>query len=70
MWSYKGHIIQKFKGHKGKSIWSMCVDKGEKSVFTGGGDNSVRMWSLEKGETTKEENTKSLNLQVPLKNFN
>lgn len=63
MWSYKGQILQQFKGHKGKSIWSICVDKGEKLVFTGGGDNSVRMWSLLASQG-KEANTKSLDLKV------
>lgn len=42
----------------------MCIDKGQKHVFTGGGDNSVRVWSLEEKEATKEENSKSLDLQV------
>ncbi|KAL4231612.1 WD repeat-containing protein 6 [Mactra antiquata] len=46
VWSYSGKVIQKFKGHKGKSIWSMCVDKEEKNIVTGGGDNSIRIWSL------------------------
>ena len=93
MWSYAGKVVQKLKGHKGKSIWSLCIkegmqqnemsrtgvkhlgkvqlpikgdnqksskedngDKGSYSatvVFTGGGDNSIRMWSVDQaGETT------------------
>ena len=65
VWSYQGHILQKLKGHKGKSIWSMCIDMAEKHVLTGGGDNSVRMWSLDRPaeQTSGEENT-SLDLQV------
>jgi len=43
----------------------MCIDMGEKHVLTGGGDNSVRMWSLDRPaeQTSGEENT-SLDLQV------
>ena len=40
-------MIDKFKGHKGKSIWSLAVDKGENHVVTGGGDHSIRLWKLQ-----------------------
>lgn len=30
----------------GKSIWSLAVDQNKQVISTGGGDGSVRLWSL------------------------
>lgn len=30
VWSHSGEVISTFRGHKGKSIWSMAVDKEHK----------------------------------------
>ena len=49
VWGYDGNIHRKFKGHQGKSIWSMTATEDEKFLVTGGGDASVRLWSLDKG---------------------
>ncbi|XP_052225658.1 WD repeat-containing protein 6-like isoform X3 [Dreissena polymorpha] len=65
IWSYEGRMIHKFKGHKGKSIWSVCIDKGEKLVFTSGGDHSVRAWSLQAAQAAvKQTETSTLDLQL------
>ncbi|WAR22367.1 WDR6-like protein [Mya arenaria] len=112
VWSYEGQIIQKLKGHKGKSIWSLCAGKGNNTdikggnqeyskgrnsvvnregiqdqsmasnssylkvkgdeenresnlVFTGGGDNSIRMWRLQNQQEVHLKNeTHTLNLQA------
>ncbi|XP_064601080.1 tRNA (34-2'-O)-methyltransferase regulator WDR6-like [Liolophura sinensis] len=47
VWDYDGNIIQKYKGHRGKSIWSLSVDREGKFVATGGGDHSIRLWKLQ-----------------------
>ncbi|XP_013403103.1 WD repeat-containing protein 6 [Lingula anatina] len=46
VWNYEGQVLQKFKGHKGKSIWSLAVNETDSLVATGGGDCSVRLWHL------------------------
>ncbi|XP_035825991.1 WD repeat-containing protein 6 isoform X2 [Aplysia californica] len=57
VWDYDGNIITKFKGHQGRSIWSLAVGEDEKNLFTGGGDGSVRMWSLEQGRDKQMSQT-------------
>ncbi|XP_033119459.1 WD repeat-containing protein 6-like isoform X2 [Anneissia japonica] len=47
VWDYEGKILQNFKGHKGRSIWSLTVDQEEKVIATGGGDSSIRLWFLD-----------------------
>lgn len=32
VWSYSGTNLHSLKGHKGKSIWSMAVDRENKTV--------------------------------------
>ncbi|KAH9520190.1 WD repeat-containing protein 6 [Bulinus truncatus] len=46
VWDYKGNILKKFKGHKGRSIWSLAVSADEQYVLTGGGDASIRKWEI------------------------
>ncbi|XP_070541376.1 tRNA (34-2'-O)-methyltransferase regulator WDR6-like [Ptychodera flava] len=46
LWDYHGNILTKFKGHKGSSIWSLATSEDLQVVVTGGGDCSIRMWSL------------------------
>ncbi|XP_055955530.1 WD repeat-containing protein 6 [Patella vulgata] len=46
VWNYQGDILQKFKGHKGKSIWSLDVSEKNSFIVTGGGDNSIRLWRI------------------------
>ena len=43
----EGTLVRKFSGHEGKSIWSCAADNDTSTVFTGGGDGSVRSWSLQ-----------------------
>ncbi|XP_071947066.1 tRNA (34-2'-O)-methyltransferase regulator WDR6-like isoform X2 [Antedon mediterranea] len=47
VWNYEGKILHKFKGHKGRSIWSLAVNKEETMIATGGGDSSIRLWYLD-----------------------
>ncbi|XP_062614048.1 tRNA (34-2'-O)-methyltransferase regulator WDR6-like isoform X2 [Saccostrea cucullata] len=63
VWNYNGDILQKFKGHKGKSIWSLTVDDKERFVVTGGGDASVRLWYL--SSRSERSNYRTHALQLP-----
>ncbi|XP_046362387.2 WD repeat-containing protein 6-like [Haliotis rufescens] len=62
VWDYAGNILHKFKGHKGKSIWSLACDKSGKFVVTGGGDASIRMWLLDDADHHQEAPQLSLSL--------
>ncbi|XP_071793458.1 tRNA (34-2'-O)-methyltransferase regulator WDR6-like [Asterias amurensis] len=46
VWNNDGDIIHRFSGHKGRSIWSLAVHEDQKTIVTGGGDSSIRMWSI------------------------
>ncbi|XP_074641979.1 tRNA (34-2'-O)-methyltransferase regulator WDR6-like isoform X2 [Tubulanus polymorphus] len=46
VWDYAGNVLRKFKGHQGKSIWSLAVSEDENYIATGGGDSSLRLWNL------------------------
>ncbi|XP_071828447.1 tRNA (34-2'-O)-methyltransferase regulator WDR6-like isoform X2 [Apostichopus japonicus] len=46
VWNYEGSIIKKFTGHKGQNIWSVAVNESKHLIVTGGGDSSIRLWSL------------------------
>uniref|UniRef100_K1QY02 tRNA (34-2'-O)-methyltransferase regulator WDR6 n=1 Tax=Magallana gigas TaxID=29159 RepID=K1QY02_MAGGI len=63
VWNYEGDVLQKFKGHRGKSIWSLSVDEKERYVVTGGGDTSVRLWYLSSRSERSNYVTQSLQLQ-------
>ncbi|ELU07060.1 hypothetical protein CAPTEDRAFT_228218 [Capitella teleta] len=47
LWGYDGKVKRKFQGHKGRSIWSLTKNASETRVLTGGGDCSVRLWSVQ-----------------------
>ncbi|XP_069139917.1 tRNA (34-2'-O)-methyltransferase regulator WDR6-like [Argopecten irradians] len=47
VWDNQGKITQRFKGHKGKSIWSLAVEDTGKFAVTGGGDCSIRVWHMD-----------------------
>ncbi|XP_067657544.1 tRNA (34-2'-O)-methyltransferase regulator WDR6-like isoform X2 [Haliotis asinina] len=63
VWDYAGNILHKFKGHKGKSIWSLACDKSGNFVVTGGGDASIRMWLLD--DDDQQQVAPQLCLSVP-----
>uniref|UniRef100_A0A2C9KQE6 tRNA (34-2'-O)-methyltransferase regulator WDR6 n=1 Tax=Biomphalaria glabrata TaxID=6526 RepID=A0A2C9KQE6_BIOGL len=81
VWDYHGNILKKFKGHKGRSIWSLAVSADEQFVLTGGGDASIRQWKidqLQEKETTQaiieigehcNENAEDFPRSVQLLNF-
>lgn len=62
IWDDEGKITQKFKGHKGKSIWSMAISKKEDLVVTGGGDSSIRVWSVHLNLCAKHVTSKQLEI--------
>ncbi|CAE1265105.1 unnamed protein product [Acanthosepion pharaonis] len=62
IWDHEGKIRQKFKGHKGKSIWSMAISKKEDLVVTGGGDSSIRAWSVHLDLCAKHVTSKQLEI--------
>ncbi|XP_071154129.1 tRNA (34-2'-O)-methyltransferase regulator WDR6-like [Mytilus edulis] len=68
VWNYNGEVIQKFKGHKGKSIWSLAADKKEQFFVTGGGDTSIRLWKLNVAENQSVNKLHSQSL--PFQNEN
>eukprot|EP01135_Chromosphaera_perkinsii_P000133 Nk52_evm29s32 gene=Nk52_evmTU29s32 len=39
-------LITTFRGHYGRSVWSMAVNEQDLVVATGGGDCSVRLWGV------------------------
>ncbi|XP_031568393.1 WD repeat-containing protein 6-like [Actinia tenebrosa] len=47
VWNYDGKLVKTFSGHKGRSIWSLAISKDEHVIATGGGDGSIRLFSLE-----------------------
>ncbi|XP_063963460.1 tRNA (34-2'-O)-methyltransferase regulator WDR6-like [Lytechinus pictus] len=57
IWNMNGEIVQKLKSHKGKSIWSLAVQRDGSFVVTGGGDSSIRRWSLQNKETRTSADT-------------
>ncbi|KAK3598434.1 hypothetical protein CHS0354_014057 [Potamilus streckersoni] len=63
MWNYNGEMIKKFKGHKGRSIWSLASERNELFVVTGGGDSSIRLWNL-KSEGQYMNSTRSICPQI------
>ncbi|KAK0057949.1 WD repeat-containing protein 6 [Biomphalaria pfeifferi] len=81
VWDYHGNILKIFKGHKGRSIWSLAVSADEQFVLTGGGDASIRQWKidqLQEKETTQaiieigehcNENAEDFPRSVQLLNF-
>eukprot|EP00795_Rhopilema_esculentum_P011998 gene11998-2581_t len=46
IWDDQSTVLKKFKGHKGKNIWSLAVDEGSNLIATGGGDSSIRLWTI------------------------
>ncbi|ESO81945.1 hypothetical protein LOTGIDRAFT_170485 [Lottia gigantea] len=61
VWNYDGEVLNRFKGHKGKSIWS--IDCTDDIIVTGGGDNSIRLWKI--NNTVSTDNNQQLVLSVP-----
>ncbi|OWF38296.1 WD repeat-containing protein 6-like [Mizuhopecten yessoensis] len=54
VWDNQGKITQRFKGHKGKSIWSLAVEDTGKFAVTGGGDSSIRLWYMDESKMTDQ----------------
>ncbi|XP_033756154.1 LOW QUALITY PROTEIN: WD repeat-containing protein 6-like [Pecten maximus] len=54
VWDNQGKITQRFKGHKGKSIWSLAVEDTGKFAVTGGGDSSIRVWHMDEAKTSDQ----------------
>ena len=49
LWDYSGRAVGEVKGHKGRSIWSLAVDSGNKlvvSTFAGGSPQADQRWPL------------------------
>ncbi|XP_028403319.1 WD repeat-containing protein 6-like isoform X2 [Dendronephthya gigantea] len=56
LWNSDGKIIRSWKGHIGKSIWSLACTTDEQTIATGGGDGAIRLWMLENDvENTRKE---------------
>ncbi|KAK7481281.1 hypothetical protein BaRGS_00027541 [Batillaria attramentaria] len=62
VWDYGGQVLQRCKGHKGRSIWSLAASEDESFVVTGGGDSSIRQWHL---QTASAAPLTQLHLCVP-----
>ncbi|XP_060064987.1 WD repeat-containing protein 6-like [Ylistrum balloti] len=54
VWDNQGKITQRFKGHKGKSIWSLAVEDTGKFAVTGGGDSSIRVWQMDEAKMSEQ----------------
>ncbi|CAL1526106.1 unnamed protein product [Lymnaea stagnalis] len=57
IWDYEGNIINKLKGHKGRSIWSLAITEDELFVLTGGGDASIRRWEVRRRKNKETSQT-------------
>ncbi|XP_077992501.1 tRNA (34-2'-O)-methyltransferase regulator WDR6-like isoform X2 [Glandiceps talaboti] len=62
VWDYHGNNLKKFKGHKGSSIWSLATSEEHQIVVTGGGDCSIRVWSM---VAWQQEGIKTTQLDPP-----
>ncbi|XP_042212840.1 uncharacterized protein LOC121859952, partial [Homarus americanus] len=46
VWDHEGTLFKSWKAHDGSSIWSIAATECQTKVITGGGDGSVKSWSL------------------------
>ena len=47
VWNSGGAVVHSFRGHRGKSIWSLDVCEEAELVVTGGGDGAICLWKLD-----------------------
>ncbi|RKP20903.1 WD40 repeat-like protein, partial [Rozella allomycis CSF55] len=46
VWDYEGNCLKTFESHIGKHVWSYACSPNEDYVLTGGGDGSIKKFSL------------------------
>lgn len=56
--------VRIFTGHKGRSVWSLGVEREEKVIATGGGDGKIMLWDLSSHDAAVEER---FNIDLTLK---
>ncbi|XP_062515131.1 tRNA (34-2'-O)-methyltransferase regulator WDR6-like isoform X2 [Corticium candelabrum] len=56
--------LHTFTGHKGRGIWSLAVNETLQIAATGGGDTSIRLWSLK--DFSKEAEQSSVSSHLPV----
>lgn len=47
VWDYSGTCVYVFRGHTGKNVWRIDVDESQSIIASGGGDSSIKLWSLD-----------------------
>lgn len=47
VWDHEGILLMSWKAHDGSCIWSVAATECASKVVTGGGDGSVKSWSLD-----------------------
>jgi len=47
VWDYTGTCVYIFRGHTGKNVWRIDVDPTQSIIASGGGDSSIKLWSLD-----------------------
>ncbi|KAL9652513.1 hypothetical protein ABK040_000085 [Willaertia magna] len=48
VWDYEGNCISTLQGHFGRNVWRIDLNSKEEVIASGGGDSSVKLWSLKR----------------------
>ena len=48
VWDYDGNCVSTLQGHIGRNVWRIDIDSKQQVIASGGGDSSVKLWSLKK----------------------
>ncbi|XP_047474856.1 WD repeat-containing protein 6-like isoform X2 [Penaeus chinensis] len=55
VWDQQGKLITWWKAHDGSCVWTVAAAEDEGQLVTGGGDGSVKTWSLNITDSPKSE---------------
>ncbi|KAG2372874.1 hypothetical protein C9374_013081 [Naegleria lovaniensis] len=48
VWDYDGNCVSTLQGHIGRNVWRIDIDSTQQVIASGGGDSSVKLWSLKR----------------------
>ncbi|XP_071533185.1 tRNA (34-2'-O)-methyltransferase regulator WDR6 isoform X2 [Panulirus ornatus] len=69
VWDHKGKLLMSWKAHDGSCIWSVAATECGSKLVTGGGDGSVKSWSLNLKMSSCAEPLSRLPLISNIQNF-
>lgn len=55
VWDQQGRLVTWWKAHDGSCVWNVAASEDEGQLVTGGGDGSVKTWSLNVTDSPKAE---------------